>query len=425
MAKKLTVVILLLLLVFSLAACKYNETKVVTNLPEQSGRGPVETGEKAGDMNDRKDQAPKVPEAEKAGTEDTKDTKISEETPAQKPDEEKQSQEKAGVVIDQQTYKGYKGPVQGEVKYKEGTPSSENSGDYKASGDIESPYHVDLIVTRDFGRTKMFGKKAGLVKDEVGMEVMFRNLDIQTAYGGGFVNAINGVESKFTFFTGSDRKNLDWFYWVNGILAPVGVAEYRPRPGDVIWWDYHDWSVTMFLPAVIGSYPQPFKDGFSGKNPGTVIMYTGPFQEGAQKLKQSLLNKGVKEVDVAGYDPRVLENPKKYYILLGAWEELSADSKLLQENNLKNKLVGIYVKFEDGKMHALDFKGKTVNTFDDAAGAIYAFAPGIGSLKPTWLVTGTGVDGAQMALDVLLEKPSSINQLFGAVVSKRGVENVP
>lgn len=135
-------------------------------------------------------------------------------------------------------YKGYKGPVQGEIKYKEGTPAGENSKEYKASGDIVSPYQVNLIVTRDYGHKKIFARNVGLVRDEVGMEIMFRNLDIQTAYGGGFVNAINGLESHYTFFTGQDRKKLDWFYWVNGILAPVGVAEYRPQPGDVIWWDY-------------------------------------------------------------------------------------------------------------------------------------------------------------------------------------------
>ncbi|MEW9124912.1 MAG: DUF4430 domain-containing protein [Thermotaleaceae bacterium] len=57
---------------------------------------------------------------------------------------------------------------------------------------------------------------------------------------------------------GKTEKKEDWFYWVNGILAPVGVAEYRPQAGDEIWWDYHDWNMTMFVPAVIGSYPHPF-----------------------------------------------------------------------------------------------------------------------------------------------------------------------
>lgn len=328
------------------------------------------------------------------------------------------------VVIDGDTYKGYKGPVQGEIKYKEGRPANQNSGAYTASGDIESPYHVDLVVTTNFGHKKVYAKNVGLVKDEVGMEVLFRNLDIQTAYGGGFVNSINGIESKFTFFTGKDRKKQDWFYWVNGILAPVGVAEYRPSPGDIIWWDYHDWSVTMFAPAVIGSYPQPFKNGFFGKNPGTVIMYTDGYKEKAQDLKQSLIKQGVKQIDLAKYNPKVLEKPKKFYILLGTWDKLSQKSKLIKDMNRKNKLIGTYVKFEGGKVKGLDFKGKAIGSYDHA-GAIYAYAPGIGSVRPIWMVTGTDDEGVKKSLDVLIHNPKGINQHFSAIISKKGIQNVP
>lgn len=327
-------------------------------------------------------------------------------------------------VIGGVAYKGYKGPVQGEVKYKEGTPAGENAGSYKASGDIESPYKVDLIVTRDFGHQKMFARTVGLVRDEVGMEVMFRNLDIQTAYGGGFVNAINGLESGYTFFTGKDRKKLDWFYWVNGILAPVGIAEYRPQPGDVIWWDYHDWSVTMFIPAVIGSYPQPFKNGFWGKNPGTVVMYTPEYREEAGRLKQSLEAGGVRQVDTAPYDPEVLKAPKKYYILLGLWDELAAGSEIIRDINTRNKLVGVYVKFEGGELKALDFKGNTVSSHN-RAGAVYAYGSSIGSLNPVWVVTGTDDEGLRLALHTLIDDPGAFKEHFGAVVTKDGVINVP
>lgn len=321
-------------------------------------------------------------------------------------------------------YKGYKGPVQGEVKYKEGTPALENSVNLKASGDIESPYHVDLIVTRDYGYKKIFAQNVGLVRDEVGMEVLFRNLDIQTAYGGGFVNAINGLESQYTFFTGKDRKKLDWFYWVNGILAPVGIAEYRPQPGDVIWWDYHDWSMTMFIPAVIGSYPQPFKSGFWGKNPGTVVMYTDEYKEDAEKLKQSLLDQGVKQVDTAIYDPTVIQQPKKYYILLGLWDKLAENNDYLKDINIKNKLVGVYAKFDEGKLQALDFKGKAVASYEHS-GAIYAYGASIGSLNPIWLVTGTDDQGYRLALDMLLNNPAAVNGCFGVVITKDGVTNIP
>ncbi|QZY55682.1 DUF4430 domain-containing protein [Crassaminicella profunda] len=328
------------------------------------------------------------------------------------------------VVIDGVTYKNYKGPVQGEIKYKEGRPASQNSKVRKASGDIESPYHVNLVVTTDFGHKKVYAKNVGLVKDEVGMEILFRNLDIQTAYGGGFVNAINGIESKFTFYTGKNRKKQDWFYWVNGILAPVGVAEYRPSPGDVVWWDYHDWGTTMFAPAVIGSYPQPFKSGFWGKNPGTVIMYADGYKDEAEKLKASLMKQGVKQIDLSFFNPKVLEKPKKYYILLGTWDKLSQKSQLMKDINRKNKLIGTYVKFEGGKVKALDFKGKSRASYDHA-GAIYAYAAGIGSVCPIWMVTGTDDEGVKKALDVLLNKPKAIDKHFSAVISKNGIENVP
>ncbi|MBN6185728.1 DUF4430 domain-containing protein [Aneurinibacillus sp. BA2021] len=344
--------------------------------------------------------------------------------PQKQADKKESSPSKPAAKKETSIYTGYKGPVQGEIKYKEGTPAAKNSGNYKASGDIGSPYNIQLFVTRDYGYTKMFGKRVGLVKDEVGMEVLFRNLDIQTAYGGGFVNAINGLESNYTFFTGSERKKLDWFYWVNGILAPIGVGEYRPEPEDVIWWDYHDWSTTMFVPAVIGSYPQPFKSGFGGKNPGTVIMYADGYEQGAAQLKNSLQAKGVKQIDVVPYAPGVLEKPKKYYILLGTWEQLQKNSPTLEKMNTKNKLVGVYVKFADGKLHALDFKGKTVQSHEHA-GAIYGSAGGMGSIHPYWLVTGTDEQSVQRALDTLLQRPNTISQYFGAVVTENGVENVP
>ncbi|WP_054875802.1 DUF4430 domain-containing protein [Oxobacter pfennigii] len=326
--------------------------------------------------------------------------------------------------VDTSIYKDYKGPVQGEIKYQEGRPASQNSQELKASGDIESPYQIDLIVTRDFGYNKMFSKNVGLVKDEVGMEVLFRNLDIQTAYGGGFVNSINGLESKYTFFSGADRSKEDWFYWVNGILAPIGVAEYRPAPGDVIWWDYHEWNTTMFIPAVIGSYPQPFKNGFGGKNPGTVIMYTENFREEGEKLKESLISQGVVSVDILPYNADKVEKPEKYTIIIGSFDDISKDSKRLQDMNWKNKMEGVYVEFEEGKLNALDNTGKVIKSFSKA-GAIYATAAGMGSVVPVWLVTGNDEDSIKKAAEVLIEKPESIKNYFQAVIAGDEIIQIP
>lgn len=425
--KSIAILLTIVLLLGVLSGCKKKEPKTITNIENEKQ---LESVEETKDESENK-EIELEKEDEKKEEEEKEDEEVKEEKDERTKGEEKKenSKEDNVVVIDGVEYRGYKGPVQGEIKYKEGTPNTENSKNQKASGDIKSPYNVDLRVTTDFGQKKVFAKNVGMVKDEVGMEVLFRNLDIQTAYGGGFVNAINGIESKYTFYTGSDRKKLDWFYWVNGILAPIGVGEYRPQAGDVIWWDYHDWSVTMFIPAVIGSYPQPFKSGFQGKNPGTVIMYTENYADEAEKLKKSLQKQGVSQIDVAKFDASSIENPKKYYILLGVWDDLVKDGNvggknLLEDINKKNKLIGVNSKFEDGKVHALDFKGKTISSYTEG-GAIFAYAAGMGSTKPIWVVTGTNDAGFKMAYNILLNEPEKIKDTFGVVVSKNGVEKVP
>lgn len=329
------------------------------------------------------------------------------------------------ITIDGITYINYKGPVQGEIKYQEGLPADENSIERKASGDIGSPYKTKLVVTNNYGHQEMFNKEVGIVKDEVGMEVLFRNLDITTAYGGGFVNEINGLESGFTFYTGDERKKEDWFYWVNGILAPVGIAEYTPQPGDVIWWDYHDWSVTMFIPAVVGSYPQPFKNGFWGKVSDTIILYEEDFFDEAESLKESLNEKGVKTVILTEYSPELLEDEDHYVIALGVWKDLSKESQFLNTINKKNKLVGVYGKFTDEGLSAIDFKGQIIKTFEKDAGFIYAHSPGVNGLKPFWCITGTDEIGVEKAIEVLIETPEKIEQMFSAVVTEDEIINCP
>ena len=58
-----------------------------------------------------------------------------------------------------------------------------------------------------------------------------------------FVQSIDGID-------GSVTARRDWFYFVNGIEGPRGAQEYRLHDGDVLWWDYRDWTAAMRVPAV-------------------------------------------------------------------------------------------------------------------------------------------------------------------------------
>ena len=52
---------------------------------------------------------------------------------------------------------------------------------------------------------------------------------------------------------------------MNGVESPVGAAAYSLHGGEAIWWDYRDWSAAMQVPAVVGSWPEPFTGGYEGK----------------------------------------------------------------------------------------------------------------------------------------------------------------
>ena len=57
-------------------------------------------------------------------------------------------------------------------------------------------------------------------ESETVLRMLDREADIETRYGGGFVQSIEGVAGS----TEGERR-LDWFFYVNGIESPVGSAE--------------------------------------------------------------------------------------------------------------------------------------------------------------------------------------------------------
>lgn len=133
-----------------------------------------------------------------------------------------------------------------------------------------------LWVTRDRGAHVLVDTTvpAGLTA----MQALDRAVDLETRYGGRFVQSVNGLE-------GSLGKQRDWFWFVNGIEGDRSAAEYRLRPGDVEWWDYRSWHAQMEQPVVVGAFPEPFLHGFDGKVRPTVVVGRGA---GARALARLL-----------------------------------------------------------------------------------------------------------------------------------------
>ena len=125
----------------------------------------------------------------------------------------------------------------------------------------KAPSSVQLLVTRDFGAASVRSWSAPQERgQETVMSLLMRNATVSTRYGGGFVQSIDGLAG------GQEGgQPVDWFYYVNGVEAGKGAAATNVHPGDHIWWDRHDWSQTDDVPAVVGSFPEPFLSGLDGK----------------------------------------------------------------------------------------------------------------------------------------------------------------
>ena len=152
----------------------------------------------------------------------------------------------------------------------------EGSGAPAEAGDTET---ATLWVTRDAGAEVLI--EAQVPAGTNAIEALKRHADVETRYGGRFVQAIEGIE-------GSLDRQEDWFYFLNGIEADRGGAEVRLRPGDVVWWDFRSWSESMRQPVVVGALPEPFLHGWGGRRRPAEVRHPPELADEANALLEML-----------------------------------------------------------------------------------------------------------------------------------------
>jgi hypothetical protein len=142
---------------------------------------------------------------------------------------------------------------------------------------------AQLWVTRDGGSEVILTTTvpAGLTV----LQALDREADVETRYGGRFVQAIEGIE-------GSLAAQQDWFYFLNGIEPDIGAAEIRLRPGDIAWWDFRSWAEQMQAPVVVGAFPEPFLHGFDGGTRPVEVRAPAELDDAAAALELLLAEAG-------------------------------------------------------------------------------------------------------------------------------------
>jgi hypothetical protein len=262
---------------------------------------------------------------------------------------------------------------------------------------------VTLTVTRDFGTQQVKTvTEAKVPGSETVMRMLERHFNVSTRFGGGFVQSIDG-------FAGNSSRN-DWFYYVNGIEAPQGAATTAVHKGDRVWWDLHDWAATDSVPAVVGSYPEPFVHGVGGKRLPTALECASDVGA-ACKLVESQLNR--QHVPVASQYIGTGSGQDTLTVVVGTWRDLRSllALGLIQHGPAES---GVYARFSpSGGLQLLDPAGHAARTLTGSAGLLAATADS--QSKPTWLITGTDKAGVTAAARALT--PQSLHDHFALAVA--------
>lgn len=272
---------------------------------------------------------------------------------------------------------------------------------------------VQLTVTRSFGARSLGTiSERRVAGSETVMRLLQRTFHVQTRYGGGFVQAINGLAG--------DSARRDWFYYVNGVQAPQGAASTAVHQGDRIWWDLHDWRVTDSVPAVVGSFPEPFVHGIGGKRYPTTIECAPGVKAACAQVASAMKAVGV---PVASQLIGGGSGTDSLSVVVGTWSKLRVliAAALVARGPTRS---GIYARFADpsgGTLQLLDPSGRVARTLGPGTGLVAATQDNVS--KPVWLITGTDAAGVRAAAGAL--RAAQLRDHFAVAVAAGRTIPVP
>jgi hypothetical protein len=272
----------------------------------------------------------------------------------------------------------------------------------------EEPTRTRLTVTDAYGTHPLETFRAPKVTgEETVMRLLQRNAEVTTRYGGGFVQSIDGRSNGR-----AGGRPVDWFYYVNGVEAEEGAAATRVRSGDRIWWDRHDWGTVQRVPAVVGSFPEPFLHGIAGRRL-PVRIECAPGEAQACRAVQSRLT--AFGIPAALGALRSVATGKTLRIVVGRWAVIRGDIGVatLEEGPQRT---GVFARPSQGgrRLALLDARGRTTTTLGAGAGLVAATR--VDQDPPLWVVTGTDEAGLAAAARAVGER--SLADRFAIAVDR-------
>jgi hypothetical protein len=275
---------------------------------------------------------------------------------------------------------------------------------------------VSLRVTRDFGRTELGAVSTdSLREDQTVMRLLRSEFDVDTRFGGRFVQAIDGLEGAGA---GGDR---DWFFFVNGIEADEGAAEYELSAGDRVQWDLRRWGAAMRVPAIVGAFPEPFRSGEKGERRPVRVECEQDETAACRSAKEALQDV---EVPVSGASLGAPGTEAVTRLVVARWPaaRIVRGAPTLEEPPESS---GVFARFRpDGRaLDLLDERAAVARTVrpGDGTGLVVALRPRDEELL--WLVTALDERGLAAGVEALRE--DLLRDAFAVAVTGRTVEKLP
>ncbi len=273
-----------------------------------------------------------------------------------------------------------------------------------------------LRVTRDFGRAELGSADTETLREGgTVMRFLRSEFDVETRFGGGFVQSIDGLAGE-----GSSGRR-DWFFFVNGIESDVGAAEYELSPGDRVQWDLRQWGAAMRVPAIVGAYPEPFRSGIGGERRPVRVECEEAAAEPCRDAKDALERAGV---PVSGSSLGAPGTETVTRLVVARWPQarIVRGAPALEDGPQAS---GVFARFgADGRsLELLDEDGKVARTTrpGDGTALVAALRPRDDEL--VWLVTALDEEGLAAGVAALREK--RLRDAFAVAVTGRTVEKLP
>ena len=253
-------------------------------------------------------------------------------------------------------------------------------------GEERSGDGAQLRITRDFGRKALGSDSVQSVREgQTAMRFLRADNDVKTRYGGRFVQSIAGLSGQ------GAGGSADWFFFVNGIEADVGAAEYELSPGDVVQWDYRKWRGHAEVRAIVGAFPEPFVHGVEGRRRPVRVECAESESRECRDVKELLR---AADVPATGSTLGAAGTQNIIRVVVAEWDRARAlsSARVLEQGPERS---GVFARYRDSgrRLALLDERGRTVRTEGPGTGIVAVVRPRDDEL--VWLVTGGNAAGVQ------------------------------